>query len=479
MTKPSTKSNISYNIIYQVLVMILPFVTAPYLSRIIGSEGVGIYSYTHSIANYFTLFSLMGLANYGNRCIAQSRDNRQLLKTNFSEIYTMQILFSSLSLFVYVVGVLLFGGEYRTILCIQMLYVFSAGLDISWFYYGMEQFKLMVLRNAIVKIITTICIFVFVKSVDDLWKYAFIMATGSLVSQITLWVRIKNIVMFKIASWRNVRKHIKSNLILFIPVIAVSLYRVMDKIMLGAISTMEQTGIYENSDKLVTLPLTIITSIGTVMMPKMSNIFARGNSNQSYRLIRDSMQLIVALSSGMMFGMAAIAQVFAPIYYGNEFIECGTMIMAMSPILLFDSIANVIRTQYLIPKSKDKIYIISVILGAVLNMLINLLCIPKLGAMGAVIGTIVAEFTVMLVQCMCVRKDLEFSTYTKDSWFYIISGSVMFVLIKLIQKNAVASLSNVFTQIIIGVFVYGSISALLMFIFSRDRFLHFKNMFVR
>lgn len=479
MTKPSTKSNISYNIIYQVLVMILPFVTAPYLSRIIGSEGVGIYSYTHSIANYFTLFSLMGLANYGNRSIAQSRDNRQLLKTNFSEIYTMQILFSSLSLFVYIIGVLLFGGEYRTILCIQMLYVLSAGLDISWFYYGMEKFKIMVIRNAIVKIITTICIFVFVKSVDDLWKYAFIMATGSLVSQITLWARIKSIVIFKIASWRNFRKHIKSNLILFIPVIAVSLYRVMDKIMLGAISTMEQTGIYENSDKLVTLPLTIIASIGTVMMPKMSNIFARGNSNQSYRLIRDSMQFIVALSSGMMFGMAAIAQVFAPIYYGNEFIKCGTMIMVMSPILLFGSIANVIRTQYLIPKSKDKIYIISVILGAVLNMLINLLCIPKLGAMGAVIGTIVAEFTVMLVQCMCVRKDLEFSTYMKDSWLYIVSGIVMFVLIKLIQKNAVASLSNVFIQILFGVLVYGIMSALLMFVFSRDRFLHFKNMFIR
>ena len=153
--------------------------------------------------------------------------------------------------------------------------------------------------------------------------------------------------------------------------------------------------------------------------------------------------------------------------------------MVMSPILLFGSIANVIRTQYLIPKSKDKIYIISVILGAVLNMLINLLCIPKLGAMGAVIGTIVAEFTVMLVQCMCVRKDLEFSTYMKDSWLYIVSGIVMFVLIKLIQKNAVASLSNVFIQILFGVLVYGIMSALLMFVFSRDRFLHFKNMFIR
>ena len=268
----------------------------------------------------------------------------------------------------------------------------------------------------------------------------------------------------------EIYKHIKPNIILFVPVIAVSLYRIMDKVMLGKISTMEETGLYENADKLVTLPLTIITSIGVVMMPKMANMFIRGENKKTDTYLRDSMQLVLALSIPMAYGMAAIAKEFAPIYYGKEFADCGILIMALSPILIFSSVANVIRTQYLIPKEKDKIYIISVISGAAVNLIINFIFIPKMGAMGAVIGTFFAEFIVMFVQCISIRREINFKQYFKDSVPFFLSGLIMFFILEGLETIMKASLITVFLQIIVGAGIYILVVSLLMGIFQYGRF---------
>ena len=472
MKKNNTKQNLIYNMIYQILIMILPFITAPYLSRIIGKTGIGIYTYTYSIAHYFVLFSLMGLANYGNRKIAQNKDDVKKLNETFSEIYLMQIGFTVISLISYLSMVFLLNFENKNILIIQIMFVISAGIDISWFFYGMEKFKLMVVRNTIIKVITTICIFVFVKKASDLWKYAFIMAFSMFVSQLSLWVVLNKLVKFEKPSWEKVKKHIKPNLILFIPVIAVSLYRVMDKIMLGAISTMEQTGIYENADKLVTLPLTITSSVGTVMMPKMANIFAKGDNNKGKEYFRDSMQLIVGISIAMSFGMAVVANDFAPLYYGIEFSECGKIMIVLSPILLIGSISNVVRTQYLIPKEKDKIYILSVVIGAVVNMIINLILINKFGAMGAAIGTIFAELSVMLIQCILSRNELEFKKYIKDSICFVFSGIVMYVVLRKIKTLLNVSFISIIIEILIGIIIYGIVTIFTMFLLQRERLEH-------
>lgn len=470
MGENSTKKNIFYNISYQLLLMIIPFITSPYLSRIIGKEGVGIYTYTYSISHYFVLFSVMGLANYGNRAIAQKRCNKEELNITFCGIYIMQIVFTIISCIIYLIGVFVLGAQYKQILLIQTMFVLSAAFDVSWFFYGIEQFKLMVVRNAIVKISTTIFIFLFVKESTDLWKYAFIMAAGTMISQIFLWLKLPKYVQFKKPTWKEIYKHIKPNIILFVPVIAVSLYRIMDKVMLGKISTMEETGLYENADKLVTLPLTIITSIGVVMMPKMANMFIRGENKKTDTYLRDSMQLVLALSIPMAYGMAAIAKEFAPIYYGKEFADCGILIMALSPILIFSSVANVIRTQYLIPKEKDKIYIISVISGAAVNLIINFIFIPKMGAMGAVIGTFFAEFIVMFVQCISIRREINFKQYFKDSVPFFLSGLIMFFILEGLETIMKASLITVFLQIIVGAGIYILVVSLLMGIFQYGRF---------
>lgn len=468
----SIKKNISYNIIYQILVMILPFITAPYLSRVVGKEGIGIYTYVNSITYYFVIFAALGLANYGNRTIAQNRDDKNRLNKTFSEIYTIQLMISMIVFVVYLGYCFFYVKEYKLFFLIQIFHVASVFFDVSWFFYGMEEFKKLVTINTVIKFLVAISIFVIVKSPTDIWKYTFVMSFSIFLSQFILWTKLRKYVHYKRPTFHEALKHLKPILILFIPVIAVSLYRVMDKIMIGKLSTMEQTGLYENSDKLVTIPLTIISAIGTVMMPKMANLYIKGKIEQTVTYIRDSMQLVLGLSVAMMFGMAAIAEEFAPIFYGVEFIDTGKLIVALTPILIFDSIANVIRTQYLIPKQKDKIYIISVVLGAILNLLINYVCIPKWGAMGAVYGTLAAEFTVMVVQCIGVKSELEFGRYFKDSVPFFVAGIIMYISLSYLEGILKADLFSVFLQIVVGGIEYVAIAIFLLYFFQKERYKH-------
>lgn len=449
----SIKKNFIYNFTYQILLIILPLITAPYISRILGSEGIGLYSYTYSVAYYFMIFAKLGLDNYGNRSIAQSRDDKVLLSKTFWSIYGMQVITSGMVIVVYLVYALFFEKNH-TIAIIQGCYVISSLLDINWFFFGIEEFKLTVMRNAIIKLIVILCIFIFIKSKSDLMLYIFIMAGGVLLSQIILWnFLIKHVVFIK-PTWKDIKKHFKPNAILFIPIIVVSFYKIMDKIILADISSMSELGFYENSEKIINLFMSAITALGTVMLPRMSNLVISGDKVNEKIMIEKSMIFIMLLSSAFMFGIAGIAPVLAPIFFGNEFIKCGLLISLLSIIIIFISWANVIRTQYVIPHSKDNIYIITSIAGSIVNFIFIYLLIPSMGAMGAVIGTIIAEATVCISQTFMVRKEIDIKKYLKNSYMFIVFGMIMFLIVRLIGRLKPISVSLLLVQILVGTAAY-------------------------
>lgn len=452
----SIKKNFAYQMIYEVLVLILPFVTSPYIARVIGAEGLGVYSYSYAIANYFVLFSALGIKNYGNRTIAKIRYDYQKLNTVFSELVILHILISIICCAAYVVYVLLIASD-KLYAAIQMFFVVSGLFDISWFYFGIEKFKLTVTRNTIIRIINVICVFVFVKSADDLWKYCLIMALGMLISQLTLWVPIKKYVQIVKPDFKQIAVHIKPMLVLFIPVIAVSLYKYMDKIMIGELSEKTQLGFYENAEKVTNIPMTIIGSFGTVMLPKMSNLATKDDTSVTSRYIKQSMKYVMCLAFALAFGLASVGQVFAPVFWGDEFILSGILIVGLSVTIPFISFANVIRTQYLIPQSRDKDYIASVVAGAIINFTINFLLIPKFGAIGATIGTIVAEIVVCLMQSHTVSRILPLFEYFKSFAVFVVFGSVMFCIVFGIGKYLGTHVSTLIIQVIFGMLIYGAL----------------------
>ena len=404
----SIKKNLFYNSSYQILQIIIPLITTPYLTRVLGASGLGDYSYYYTIAAYFVLFIMLGLNNYGNREIAKVRDDRQELSKNFWNIYAMQLIMGILVSVLYLVFVALFARE-KIISIILMFYVISGILDINWFYFGLEQFKLITIRNTIIKLLTTICIFMFVKSNQDLYIYTLIMAAGMLLSQVVLWLQIFKYISFVFPAPKEIVKHIKPNCVLFITVIAVSVFKLMDKIMLGFMSSTAQVGYYEAAEKIILIPTALITSLGTVMLPRMSNLgtdLAEGKN-----LIKKSLFIAMMLSSVLSFGIMGVASVFVPLFYGPGFDVCTYLYYILLPSCLFLAFANVIRTQYLLPSRMDRPYVVSAVLGAVINFTVNYALIPFYGAVGAALATTLSEMVVCFVQVWAVKDKLPIKSY--------------------------------------------------------------------
>ncbi len=450
----SIKKNFSYNIIYQILIIILPLVTAPYVARVIGAEGNGIYSYTYSIVQYFALFAMLGLNNYGNRTIAKCRDNKEKLSKEFCSIYFFQLCMSAFTLMIYIVYICTFGQKYFIFALIQMIYLLSTCFDINWLFFGLEKFKLTVTRNIIIRILSTIFIFIFVKTEKDLILYTILMSGSHLLSQILLWPFLKREVNFVRPNFKDVIKHLKPNFILFIPVIAVSIYKIMDKIMLGNMTNINNVGYYEYAERIINIPLGVITALGTVMLPRISNMIAKGEKDNVKYYIDKSMQFMAFLSIPICFGLITVAPNFIPIFLGNEFKQTGIIIQYLAITILFISWANIIRTQYLIPNEKDKTYIISVIIGAIVNYIINIILIPIYQGIGAAIGTIGAELSVMMYQTYIVRKELNIKKYMRDWLKFLVNGIIMFVIIILMKNIINSTYILIPIQILLGAIIY-------------------------
>ena len=465
----SLKKNIIYNVLYQISTIMISLVTAPYIARVIGPKGVGIYSYSTSVASYFALFILFGIGNYGVRTIAKVRDDKNKRSRTFCELYAFQLICAVVVIAIYCLFVVGNDQPYKIALSVQILYLLSVALDINWYFAGTEQFKITVTRGMIIKFIQVALIFLLVKRPADLYVYITIMTGGVLLGQLLLLPVLFRQVKLQKVEIRNIIGHIKPNMILFIPILATSMFVIMDKIMLELINhDISAVGIYENSEKIVKLPLGVISAIGTVMLPKISNLLSKDNEELCIEYFGLSMKYIGVLVVAMAFGIAGIAPVFAIVFYGADFAECGYIITMLSIILVTSSWANIIRTQYLIPKEKEIVYSVAVVSGAVMNLVLNYIFIPKYGAMGAALGTIGAEVTLCVIHTVGVWKELPILKKTIIDWAcYIAEGIIMFIIVRMIGNVMGVHVYTLAVQIIAGGIFY-IICTLLLLIAKKD-----------
>ena len=455
-------SNFIFNSLYQLSAILVPLVTMPYLSRVLGAKGLGEYSFAYSVAYYFTIFIKLGLNNYGNRTIAYVRDDKEKLSRTFWEIYIFQFVLGMLLSGIYL-GYVLLIAPIKDLGIIMALLVFASCIDVSWCLYGLEKFKVTSSRDIVTKILITVCIFVFVKSENDVWKYALFFSAGMLINQIVvLPVLFRNISLCRIDK-EGVTKHIKPNLILFIPVVAVSIYRTMDKIMLGIMSTDVELGYYHGAENVIRVPMAFVTALGTVMMPRMSNMISNGASNKDLKYtFTKSIEFGMAISSAVCLGIMTVAIEFVPLFYGEGFEKCIYLFYIILPGSMFEAFANVIRTQYLIPRKKDRIYISSLLIGASINLVMNLLLIPIYKSVGASIGTFCAYAAVCVTQAIYVYREANIKDNLIVSLPYVISGIAMFGVFKNYRpsiSNEILALgikiiiSGVFYMIILGIII--------------------------
>lgn len=471
------KRNIMYNLAYQILVLIIPIITTPYISRVLGVKGVGVYSYVSSVEYYFFIFITLGLTNYGNRSIAKCADNKTERSHTFWSIYFMQFLCGICVIVIYVLFASFFSdSNYRKYFFIYTLHVLSAILDINWFYFGIEEFRFTTIRNAIVKFATFLCVLIFVRGKYALTAYFVVVAGSTFISNLLLWFRIPRYVNQYKPTIQESLIHLKPNCLLFIPIIAISVYRVMDKIMIKQLSGVVENGYYENADRIITISMTAFSAVATVMMPAISNMVASGDNDKIKKILRDMMQVIMCLSIAMTFGLIAVAREFAPLFFGIQFIETGYLMMGLAPTIVFSGWKNVLRGQYLIPYERDKAYVISLVLGAVANVICNSIFIPRYGARGAVLGTLVAEMAGFIIQTYVAGQDICISEMFKDAALFIPDGLLMGVAVHYILKVLPKNLIGVLLAIFLGAILYMLLVTATLYVFNKERLIYLLNL---
>ena len=403
MAKKSIAKNYIYNMIYQVLILILPLITTPYLSRVLGAEGIGIYSYTYAIVTYFILFGSLGVALYGQREIAYAQENKEKRKKVFIEIVIFRFITILLSTIIYFFA-FVNGKEYQIYYTILMLELVAAAFDISWFFQGLEKTK------------------------EDLAKFTLIYSLADLLGNLSLWLYLpkylKGIKVEKI----SIKQHLPHIILLFIPQIANQIYNILDTTMIGwLVKDKSETGYYEQGHKVIRLLLTIVNSLGVVMIPRMANAFANNDKKQINSYMKMSFRFTFFLSFPIMFGIISISNAFVPVFFGSGYDKVNYIIYLLSPMILLMGIANVIGTQYLLPTKRQKEYTFSVTVGVIVNFILNYILITLYESIGAAIATVLSQLVVDILQYNHIKDEIKIKDLIKVCANYVISALIMFI----------------------------------------------------
>ena len=467
----SVKKNFLYNSAYQIFLIITPLVTTPYLSRVLGASGVGLYSYTYAIAAYFVMFATLGMANYGVRTIAAVADDPERRSRVFCSVFASQLMIAVPVFLIYLVYALTMPQGGTVIALLWAMYVFSGVVNVSWLFFGMEDFAKATVINIATKVLELVGIFTLIHSAQDVYIYCGIDSLCFLLGFALLVPFLRKYVRLVRPTWAEIKVHFLPNLKLFVPVIAISLYTTLNSILLGVMSTMEQTGYFDYSQKMAKMPLAVITALGTVMLPHMSGLFASGKREEGLDLLDTSMWFMMVGGLAMAFGISGISPEFVPVFFGPGYEPCVPVMIVLAWVVPLICATNVIGAQYLLPMYRDNPYTISVCVGAVANVILCFVLITHLGALGAAIGTVAAELVVLAVQALYVRRELPLMRYVRNMLPFVAIGAVMVVVIRLVAAGLIAivgvSVITLVVEIIAGI-VFFCVAAVAFCLVTKD-----------
>lgn len=464
---PSIKKNFIYSTFYQILTLVTPLITSPYISRVLGADGVGIYSYTNSLVTYFTMFAALGVSSYGNREIAQHRDNEKERSRLFWEIELLVISTTCLA----TIGWLALSVVYKSYslyLLILTIQVIAVAFDISWFFGGLEQYSYIVVKNTICKLVSVILLFVCVKNRSDVWIYILILAGSTLAGNISTWTCLPKFLVKIEKNELCIKRHYKETLIYFIPTIASSVYTVLDKTMIGLITRSNSiNGYYENATKIVNMAKAIaFTSLNSVLGSRISYLFANKKLDEIKSKIAFALDYILFMGIGSSLGIIGIAKQFVPWFFGVDFMATVPMLMMLSPIVVIIGISNCAGSLYYTPAGLRTTSTKFIITGSVINLILNSILIPLFSGYGAIIASITAEWAITVLYVRHSNGFMTTQMIAAKIWKKLIAGIIMLAVIFAVGKDKDASIVLTVMQVIAGVGVYCA-----MLFIMRDRFL--------
>ena len=468
-TQPSLKKNIAISTLYQILIIILPLITAPYIARVLGPDQSGVYDYTNSIMTYFAMFAALGTASYGVREIARVRDDAAMRSKLFWEIELMTVMTSTVCIIAWFIFIAI-TPHYKVIYLVLTMGLLSTMFDISWFFAGMEQFKYTVTKNAACKLIGVILMFLFVKKEEDLLLYIIIMISSTMIGNLSMWLYVPRFVEKVDFRTLTFRKHFHETLIYFVPTVATSIYTVLDRTLIGVITKNKaENGFYHYAMQIVNMMKALtFSSLNMVLGSRLSFLFAEKKYDEIKEKIADSTNYILFMGYGICFGVIGVAKRFVPVFLGPGYDRVATMLILMSPIVIIIGISNCLGSQYYTPAGYRKLSAKYIIIGAVVNLLLNLLLIPKYWGYGAIAASLIAESVITILYMKNCNGYLRVETIIKDSWKKIIAGLVMLIVIRALDGIISSDILALLVEIAVGFTVYCAVIVLLRDSFMTD-----------
>ena len=446
--------NYAYNVAYQILVLLVPIVTAPYLARTLGAEKLGIYGFVYSSGSLIAAFALLGIYSYGNRQTAYVRDNREELTRTFWELMYTRFLLGIIGTIYYVVFSW-FNREYTLFFLIYYPFILAQFLDVSWVFVGLENMGPAVMKNFAAKVINVIGIFLFVRKKEDLWIYILLLAVTALITNLSVYFQLSKYIGRPCGSFRSIGKHIRGSVHLFLPEIAMLLYLQMDKVMIKWLTgATDQITYYDQAEKIIKIPLALITVMSTVMMPRIANEYKNNGKDKIQPLLIKAGKFTLFSAFPLMAGLFVVARQFVPWYLGKGFMATAYAMMILVPFILFNSLGEISGKQYFTATNQINILMKAYVSSAVVNIIVNALLIPPHGYVGAAVATVLSSFISLIIQYYDFDRQINMRPLIRYGIKYFVISLAMAIAVYFPTRRMEAKPITTLIQAFIGGAVY-------------------------
>ena len=402
----SLKKNTLYNVLLNITSVIFPLITAPYISRVLEPDGVGLFNFATTYAGYFALVALLGIPTYGVREVSKARNDKNALTTLVSQLMTIAAITTIVVSVIYILTILIIGqfSENYVIFLFAGFLIYLAPFKINWYFQGIEEFGTITKVALTIRTLSVMSLFVFVNEKDDLVIYVIISVFGGVIADLWNYIRMWLSGIRPKFILKGLRPHLNPLFVLFISSIAISIYTVLDTLMLGFITDYDEVGFYTNAMHISRVILSAVTSISLVAVPRVAYYMSVRDYDNINVLINKSFSVVSFLAFPIAVGLSCISPTFIPLFFGVKFVGSVIPMIILSFLIVIIGFNNLTGMQILIGMGYDRLFLYSMLVGTISNFVLNCALIPLLGAVGASVSSVVAELLVLLVSGIMVYK---------------------------------------------------------------------------
>lgn len=448
--------NYLYNLSYEILSLVLPIFSVPYVSRVLGAYQLGKYYYVTAVVAYFGIFAVLGTVDYGQREIAKRQDDILERSKTFWDVLVFRVFFIFVALIIYIPVIFFSLAKYRLLYIINIISFVCWACDVSWYFQGMENYKVTALKNGMVKIAATILIFVLIKSQNDVWLYTLIYALAGLVGNLTMFPYLKGSIVFLRPNLKHALGQFTSIFGLFLPVVAIQLYNSLDKIILGQFSTSRQVGYFSQVQIIVNFCVIFVAAYGGVMTPHISYLYQNGKRKIIKNYIQSAIKYVYMLAVPMVIGCLCIGDIFVPVFFGPKYKAAIPTLYILACLIVVMGMGQ-LQGQFLIAINRQKYFSFATVSALVINFIIAIVLIVCFhsGATGTAFATVISEIVATCIEAFYLKDISGLESYFSSFMHYLAFGALIIVPICIIRIVFNSHLLIIILSLIFGSICYG------------------------